>query len=373
MRSFFPLRLARAATVLVAASVAPAVLAAQGAVATPQPKLPMRAEIEEIVKEAHDAARDAAREVKEHAGEQARHLAEMARMYAEAIDLDDFTFEPSSLAYVQSEFGNVREIVKNAPYTAEAVNESIQVLQDGNRIVKRTTTLLARDTYGRTRQERKGPKGSSVYIFDPIDGKSYALNTERKVAVRIPRVPQPPVPSGHGTFEYNFSAPATPPPPPPPPAPPLPPSAAPTAVDVQPGPVIVRKGREGEDVRVEVVRVDRGDAMAFAPPTPLALPLLPRGNGDTRSLGTREFEGVKADGTQTSYTIPAGEIGNEKPIVVTSERWFSPEFNIVVYAKQSDPRTGDTIYRLTNFKRGEPAADLFKVPAEYKSKGDRRR
>jgi hypothetical protein len=61
------------------------------------------------------------------------------------------------------------------------------------------------------------------------------------------------------------------------------------------------------------------------------------------------------------------------PIVVTSERWFSPEFNIVVYAKQSDPRSGDTIYRLTNFKRGEPPAELFKVQAEYKAKGESRR
>jgi hypothetical protein len=89
-------------------------------------------------------------------------------------------------------------------------------------------------------------------------------------------------------------------------------------------------------------------------------------------LGTKEFDGITADGTQTTHTIPAGEIGNEKPIVITSERWFSPEYNIVVYAKQSDPRTGDTIYRLANFKRGEPPADLFKVPSDYKAKGERR-
>ncbi len=70
----------------------------------------------------------------------------------------------------------------------------------------------------------------------------------------------------------------------------------------------------------------------------------------------------QAQGTQTTYTIPAGEIGNEKPIIVSSERWFSPELHVVVYAKTSDPRAGETTYRLTNIKRGEPPAELFRAP-----------
>ena len=74
----------------------------------------------------------------------------------------------------------------------------------------------------------------------------------------------------------------------------------------------------------------------------------------------------------TSHTIPAGQIGNEKPIVMTSERWFSPELFIVMYAKTSDPRAGETIYRVTNVKRGEPSAELFKVPADYRTRGARR-
>lgn len=94
--------------------------------------------------------------------------------------------------------------------------------------------------------------------------------------------------------------------------------------------------------------------------------------GETKKLGAKDFDGIKAEGMQTTHTIPAGEIGNEKPIVITSERWFSPEYNIVAYAKQSDPRTGDAIYRLVNFRRGEPPADLFKVPSDYKAKGERR-
>ena len=306
----------------------------------------------------------------------------------------DFDADAPSFAFIAREFGSTREIVKNAPYQAEAVNEVVQTLSDGNRIVRRSATRVARDGYGRTRLERKG---GPVYIVDPIDDKTYALNPERKTAVRIPRAPSvfaPPAPMAPATPSAAAPAPipAMPPLPPIPaiasatPTPPSPPAIAPRAyervvvkrsadgkdIEVGPGRVVVKRstgdGKDGEDVRVEVVRVGReGHAFSDVTPMPsLALPLLPRGKGETRSLGTREFEGVKADGTMTSHTIPAGEIGNEKPIVITSERWFSPELHVVVYAKNSDPRSGDTIYRLASMKRGEPPADLFKVPADYR-------
>ena len=64
-------------------------------------------------------------------------------------------------------------------------------------------------------------------------------------------------------------------------------------------------------------------------------------------------------------TIPAGQIGNELPINIVSERWFSPELKVLVMSRQSDPRFGETTYRLTNISRGEPAPDLFEVPADY--------
>ena len=82
---------------------------------------------------------------------------------------------------------------------------------------------------------------------------------------------------------------------------------------------------------------------------------------------------MKADGTVTTHTIPAGAIGNEKPIVVASERWFSPELHVVVFAKTTDPRVGETVYRLTNVKRAEPPSELFKVPADYRMRGEGRR
>jgi hypothetical protein len=77
------------------------------------------------------------------------------------------------------------------------------------------------------------------------------------------------------------------------------------------------------------------------------------------------IEGVQAEGTRTTLTIPAGAIGNDLPIQVVSERWYSPELQTVVMTKHSDPRMGDTTYRLTNINRNEPAPSLFQAPADY--------
>ena len=78
------------------------------------------------------------------------------------------------------------------------------------------------------------------------------------------------------------------------------------------------------------------------------------------------MEGVTVEGTKTTVTIPAGEIGNELPINVVSERWFSPDLKVLVMSRQSDPRFGETTYRLTNINRTEPSPDLFEVPADFK-------
>jgi len=308
-----------------------------------------------------------------------RDLSRNMRIHEQAYAAlgEEFAGFPASMAFVQNEFGQPREIVKNAPYTAEAVTESIQVLPDGNRIVRKSTSLLARDTAGRTRQERKDGGHAGVYIYDPMEGRSVVLNEQTRTAVRIPRMPNLPVPPEPPV------APARPVDP----VPPTPPVAAappmePRDVEVRPGRVVVKRrntvdGGKEEDVQVEVIRIGRGDADGAMPPAtplpPLTLPMIPRGKGETKPLGTRDFDGIKAEGTLISHTIPAGQIGNERPIVVTTERWFSPELFVVVYVKTSDPRAGDTIYRLANIKRGEPSPDLFKVPADYRTRGEGRR
>jgi len=86
----------------------------------------------------------------------------------------------------------------------------------------------------------------------------------------------------------------------------------------------------------------------------------------TESLGKQMIEGVEAEGTRSTLTIPAGQIGNDRPIEIVSERWYSPALQEVVLSKHNDPRMGEYLYRLTILNRGEPARSLFEVPADYK-------
>jgi hypothetical protein len=88
--------------------------------------------------------------------------------------------------------------------------------------------------------------------------------------------------------------------------------------------------------------------------------------GKTESLGKQVIEGVEAEGVRSVITIPEGRIGNDRPIEIVSERWDSPELQTVVLSKHNDPRFGETVYRLTNINRAEPAQALFEVPADYK-------
>jgi TonB family protein len=92
------------------------------------------------------------------------------------------------------------------------------------------------------------------------------------------------------------------------------------------------------------------------------------GGGDrakSESLGKQLVEGVEAEGTRTTVTIPAGQIGNDRAIEIVNERWYSPELQTVVTTRASDPRFGETVYRLTNIDRSEPAKSMFEVPPEY--------
>jgi hypothetical protein len=323
-----------------------------------------------------------------------------------------------AMNFAASEVGTSR-LVKGAPYTAEAVSESTQVLMDGNRIQRRSVQRLARDGQGRTRVEKLKRDGTveSVLINDVVEGKRYWLIPDRKRVVELAF-------GGHAPLAVVPVAPATPVPPSPaaqptPAAPPTPPPSM-TGEEARSwaeemrrwardftarmrmehtsaqdehtrfvredgtGRVILKQKSKADDgervVDVDVVRViepahgaaDAATAaIAAMPPMPLAIG--PAGQGVTTALGSKDFDRVRADGSRTTWTIAAGKIGNEKPIDVVSERWFAPDLLLVVSSRYFDPRRGETTYRLTNLKRGEPEASLFQVPADYEKRPRGRR
>jgi hypothetical protein len=86
----------------------------------------------------------------------------------------------------------------------------------------------------------------------------------------------------------------------------------------------------------------------------------------TESLGDQTIDGIHATGTRMTTTIPAGQMGNEQPILVTSERWYSSELKATVMTKHTDPWAGEIKTQFTNVSASEPDSSLFRVPSDYK-------
>lgn len=256
--------------------------------------------------------------------------------------------------------------VKGAPYSAEAVTESIQTLADGNRIVNRITSSVFRDSEGRTRREQTlkgigilGGGGEeplqTIFINDPVAGVTYALDTRSHIAHKgapfIFELGGKPGMEAGQRFEFKVT-PGT--------------AVAGTAtrsviLSTPLGPAPPGAPMLAPDADHFTLRTEGGVAGTYVFKT------MPgdKDNIVKEQLGKQIIEGVEAEGTRTTITIPAGEIGNERAIEIVSERWYSPELQLVVMTRHSDPRNGETTYKLTNINRAEPARSLFEVPSGY--------
>ncbi|HZT31918.1 MAG TPA: hypothetical protein VFA33_18660 [Bryobacteraceae bacterium] len=244
----------------------------------------------------------------------------------------------AGIQYVATEMGFEGNVVKGVPYSAQAVTETTQTLADGNRIHRTVTASVYRDGEGRTRREQSlaaigpfGPPGDApqtVFVNDPVAGTHYVLEPGRKIARKMPA---PPSAEQREKMTARLKAAGA--------------SASGNRMYV-----VSRQGGAGE----------MGMAITLPAGGAQAQPQV-----RNESLGTQVIEGVQAEGTRTTMTIAAGQIGNARPIEVVSERWYSPDLQTVVMTKHSDPRVGETVYRLTNVSRGEPSPTLFQVPADY--------
>ena len=229
--------------------------------------------------------------------------------------------------------------IKGAPFCATVVTEHTQSLADGNRIHTNDSSTLCRDSEGRTRrdaglnllgagQETTAPK--LVTIVDPVAGVRYLLDAENKVAQKMPlmndvrTIDAEAPPSGHGPGERKQVM------------------------------IYQRSGGPSGDVMFNDVMVKKigPDSGENAP--------------NSENLGDQTIEGIHATGTRITTIIPAGKMGNEKPITVTSERWYSPELKVTVMTRHNDPWAGELKTELKSVNASEPDASLFTVPADYK-------
>jgi hypothetical protein len=216
------------------------------------------------------------------------------------------------------------ETIRGVPFTGAGLTVVTQVLADGNRLERRYTSRVARDSAGRFRQELEvamlampsfpGPAAKVTTISDPVSGFTYILDESRLTARRAPLAEGPVLAGTALTREA---------------------SAASTA---------------GQRQRVAT--------------TPTATPAAP--SVRRAALGQRQVEGVLADGLLITVTFPPGSFGNQHPVVVVTERWISSDLKVPVRILRKDPRIGESVYTLSSIARDEPPASLFAVPANYK-------
>jgi hypothetical protein len=261
-------------------------------------------------------------------------------------------------------------VVTNAPYTADVESTVTQVLADGTRIEQRATGRIYRDAAGRMRREQQviglGPLAAStdpitlVTITDPTTRSTYTINDDARTATKNPysQVLQWNAPQGFvaitGGLVYAQPGPGSVP---------------------MPAPMMQGADQALNDlVPAAPLRVTQAGLQPLAPLPALAPDAGARGQGvrqggprnvRTESLGPRQMEGVNVAGMRITMTIPTGQIGNDRPIVITDETWQSPDLKTTVYSKHHDPRTGDVEFQLRNISRNEPPPQLFQVPAGY--------
>ncbi len=256
---------------------------------------------------------------------------------------------PMNIEFMSGPVAVDGEPVAGAPYSAEAVTDVVQTLADGNRIVRQNKSQIARDGQGRTRREQgfamigplvNGPGAKDgarhIQISDPTTGTMVMLDMQNRIAHKMP--------APHVMLRNKMANAAS--------------WTSATAVNVEKSEVAVPPPAAGVAGTVIFQRSAAIAGASFAGervPEPVV-----------EQLGTTFMEGVAVEGTRTTVTIPAGQIGNEQPINIVSERWMSPDLKVLVMSKQSDPRFGETTYRLTNLSRAEPSPELFQIPADFK-------
>ena len=273
------------------------------------------------------------------------------------------TPQPAKL-FTELSLGSER-IVKNSPFSAEAISESVQTLADGNRIVHSSTSKLYRNSEGRFRREMANGSGGllgtgfsfsyspSITILDPVGGSRYLLDEKLKTAEQmvlktmvVPKIMVAPKIKAETAMTEEQKA----------------------AIEKLRSemklvaPVAIATTQGGQTITGVATGVG-GGVSVYTPATPGTRT---KYETKTEQLGVQNIEGVDAEGTRTTTIIPAGAIGNERPIETVYERWYSKELQLVVMSKHIDPRFGEQTYRLTNIVRAEPDPSLFSLPSGYR-------
>ncbi len=204
--------------------------------------------------------------------------------------------------------GTTFTLITDRPYSAEQVTELKQTLRDGTHICQRLQkTILYRDSRGKMRSER------TIFRFDNGVSRPGPWRTEINDPVT--------------GFRY-----------------------------------ILDEQSHSVNRSKLIVKKEEYSGMTGAKP---ATPEYPGQDISQQALGARAIHGISAEGKRIAVTYRAGVIGNDRPIRIVSETWFSKAFRLLLSSKVTDPRNGEMITTLVSLKLSEPDPSLFEIPSAY--------
>jgi hypothetical protein len=192
----------------------------------------------------------------------------------------------------------------NAPFTATVNTESVRQLADGTTITLKNHRAIARDQAGRIFQERR--------LLVPDDGKHESVVTQIEISD----------PVAHRLY------------------------------------ICVPKER--------VCQLEKFSAPDFAPPPATGIATNQPGGPNRENLGKQSIGGLEVTGTLETAVIESGAIGNDSPLLVKREFWYSPQLGVNLISKRQDPRFGIQNFDVSDIVLGEPDAKLFELPSGAK-------
>ena len=228
------------------------------------------------------------------------------------------------------------------PYTAEFKITSEQTLANGTTITRETREMDALDSQGRrltmtTAAATEGrPERSFYRVYDPVarTNSNWTVPGERATVT-----PMPPMPKPGQSAQTCWST-------------------------------VASSGSGASTVKMVAPRAEPGGSYVTVPALGSPVPQVETAKAEApkevrEDLGMQTFEGVQAKGTRTTRTTPTGAIGNDQPLVRTTETWRALSFGIMVHEVTDDPQTGKRTTVMTQFSSREPYAASFLPPEGY--------
>ena len=215
------------------------------------------------------------------------------------------------------------------PYTAEFKITTVRTLANGTTLTRESTETRAVDRDGRAMTMTKEAPLSAdqaavtrVHVQDPVEGMNSNWDSQQSKATIVKAPPadqhQGCWATESGRYHWRFGAGAQP--------------------------------RQATPVK---------NAAAIPPARP---------KPEVVDLGNTTIEGVEAHGTRTTYTIPAGEIGNDAPLLRTYESWWGTTFGLLLREVNDDPESGKRTREVVSLSLGDPDPALFQPPEGYEVK-----